>query len=104
MIKQHTVRGEPIKIGNREIIPEAKLTWMMHRRATFGLQDSSGYGWAIVTIQPTAVVEQGPERARRIPIHNQTGQLLWGLLVGALALPFLMEWAVRLARPKNKLT
>jgi uncharacterized spore protein YtfJ len=101
MIKQQTVRGEPIKVGGREIIPEARLTWMMQRHATFGLQDSSGYGGAIVTIQPTAVIEQGAGRTRRISIHNQTDQLLWGLLVGALALPLLMELAVRLAKPKS---
>ncbi len=101
MIKTQLVQGEPIQAGNREIIPQARLTWMARRSAAFGAQTSSGYGWAAVRLQPIAVIERQSGRARRIPIHDQTWQLLRGLLAGALAVPFLMELAVRLVRPKR---
>ncbi len=100
MLKQRLVRGEPIQLGDREIVPEARWTWVMTRRATFGRQHQSARGWMAVHVQPTAVIEHNPTHTRRIPIHNRTHQLLWGFIAGALALPFLMELAVRLARPK----
>lgn len=98
MIRHKVLRGEPIRIGEREIIQEARLTWLVRRRATFGADNSSGYGWGWARMQPTVLIEQGPERTRRVLIRDQTWQLLLGLLAGALAVPLLMEVAVRLAR------
>ncbi len=98
MIKHIVLRGEPIRLGEREIVPEARLTWQIQRRATFGTDASLGYGWGWARVQPTALIEQGPKRTRRTLIHDQTKQLLWGLLAGALAVPLLMQVAVRLAR------
>lgn len=102
MIKQRLLHGAPIRAGEREIIAEARLTWIARRRATFGAQASQAYGGMVVHLQPIAVIERGPERTRRIPVYDQTRQLLGGLLAGALAVPFLMELAVRLARPKRE--
>ncbi|MBN1889927.1 MAG: hypothetical protein JW850_18170 [Thermoflexales bacterium] len=101
MIKINTciLRGEPIKVGERELIPEARLSWRLQRRATFGSEGNLAYGWAVVRLAPTALIEQHHGRTRRIPVRNQTHSLLLGLVAGALLLPFLMEWVIRLARP-----
>jgi hypothetical protein len=100
--KRRILRGEPIKVGDREIVPEVELTWVAQRRATFGLKGSEGDAWAMVRMEPVGLVERSSLRTRRIPIHDQTWSLLWGLLAGALAVPLLTEWAARLARPRRE--
>jgi hypothetical protein len=99
-VKQHILRGEPIKLGEREIVPEARLDWLVQRRATFGLDSNLAYAWTVARLTPTVVIERTPGRIRRIPIRNRTHSLLLGLAAGALLLPFLMEWVIHLARPK----
>lgn len=103
MIKHKLLYGEPIRVGDKQTIPEARLTGLMSRRAVFGMQnEAAANGWALVRIQPTALIEHDRRRTRRIPIYDRTMQLLGGLLLGALAVPLLMELAVRLARPKRR--
>ena len=58
-----------------------------------------GGGW--VNLQPTAVIERGPEGERRIPIHDETARLLIGLAAGAVFVFFLAEIAARLATPRG---
>lgn len=103
MIKHKLLYGEPIRVGDRQIIPQARLTWLTSRRAVFGMQNkAAANGWALIRIQPTGLIEQDRRCTRRIPIYDRTAQLLWGLLMGALAIPLLMELAVWLARPKRR--
>lgn len=97
--RQQILRGEPIKVGERELIPEARLSWLVQRRATFGLDSGLAYSWVVARLTPTALIEQRHGRTRRIPVRNRTHTLLLGLAAGALLLPFLMEWAIRLAKP-----
>jgi len=97
LIQHRIVQGEPICVGQKEVVPEAQVTSWLQRRATIGTDHSLGWGAGMVSIQPTALVERGPMGARRIPIRDETTRMLAGLAAGAVFVWFLAEVAVRLA-------
>ena len=97
LIQRRIVQGEPIRVGQREVIPEAQVISWLQRRATIGTHRSSGLGAGRVSIRPRALVERGPMGTRRIPIRDETMRMLAGLAAGAVFVWFLAEIAVRLA-------
>ena len=97
LIQHRIVQGEPIRVGQKQVVPEAQVTWCLRHRATIGTHHSSGWGAGVVSIQPTALVECGPMGTRRIPIRDETMRMLAGLAAGAVFVWFLAEVAVRLA-------
>lgn len=97
LIQHRIIRGEPIRVGQREVMPEAQVTSWLQRRATIGMHHSSGWGVGRVSIRPQALVERGPMGTRRIPIRDETTRMLLGLAAGAVFVWFLAEVAVRLA-------
>jgi len=101
LIQRRTIQGDPIRVGQKEIAPEAQVTWWLRRRAVIRMDGASGWGAGVVSIRPTALVEQGPSGAGRIPIRDETARLLIGLLAGAVFIWFLAEIAVRLARSRG---
>jgi len=102
LIQRRIVQGEPIRVGQREIIPEAQVTSWLQRRATIGTHSSSGWGLGMVSIRPQALVERGPMGTRRIPIRDETMRMLAGLAAGAVFVWFLAEVAVRLATNRGE--
>jgi len=97
LIHRRIIQGDPIRVGQREIVPEAQVTSWLQRRAVIGTHRSSGWGAGLVSIQPTGLVDRGPMGTRRIPIRNETTRMLIGLAAGAVFVWFLAEIAVRLA-------
>jgi len=102
LIHRRIIRGEPIRVGEKEIVPEAEVRWWLRRRAVIRMGGASGWGAGVVSIRPTALVERGPSGAGRIPVRDETARLLVGLLAGAVFIWFLAEIAVRLARPRGE--
>jgi hypothetical protein len=101
LIQRRTIQGVPIRVGQKEIVPEAQVTWWLRRRAVIRMDGVSGWGAGAVSIRPTALVEREPSGAGRIPIHDETTRLLIGLLAGAVFIWFLAEIAVRLAKSRG---
>ena len=97
LIHRRIVQGEPIRVGQREVVPEVQVTSWLQRRAVIGTHRSSGWGVGSVSIRPLALVERGPMGTRRIPIRDETTRMLVGLAAGAVFVWFLAEVAVRLA-------
>jgi len=97
LIQRHVVQGEPIRVGQKEIVPEALVTLWLKRSATVGMDGVWGWRASWVKIQPTAVIERGREGVRRIPIRDETKRLLIGLAAGAVFVFFLAGIAERLA-------
>jgi hypothetical protein len=88
--KTEVIEGDPIQIGQRQLIPVAKMRSVIRRQVTFGTEASNGRGGGLVWLQPTAVIERrldGTEE--RIPIADETGAAIQRMLIGALALPIL---------------
>jgi len=101
MIHRRILQGEPIRVGQREIVPEAQVTWLMRRSGTVKMNGTSGRGGGWVSIKPKALIERGPGFTRRIPIRDETSRLLLGLAAGAVFVLFLAQIAERLAMPKG---
>jgi uncharacterized spore protein YtfJ len=97
LIQRRILQGQPIRVGQKEIIPEARVTSRLARSATVGTEGVWGWGGAWVHIRPTAVIERGPDGERRIPVQDETTRLLVGLAAGAVFVFFLAKIAERLA-------
>jgi uncharacterized spore protein YtfJ len=92
------VEGEPIHVGERELVPVVRVTTYARRRAFVGSGRLAGQGWGFVRMQPVAIMERSEAGERCIPIQDKTAQTLSGLLLAALIIPLLLAVAVRLAR------
>jgi hypothetical protein len=97
LIQRRIIQGEAIRVGQKEIVPEVRVTSWLKRSATVGMDGVWGWGGGWVSIQPTAVIERGPEGEKRIPIRDETARLLIGLVAGAVFVMFLAGIAERLA-------
>ena len=92
------VKGKPIRLGERELVPVVRVTSRVRRRAFVGSGRVSAQGWGFVRMQPVAILERDEAGERRIPIEDKTAQALGGLLLAAFIIPLLLALAVRLAR------
>jgi hypothetical protein len=101
LIQRRVVQGEPVRVGQKQVVPEALVTSWLKRSATVGMDGVWGWSGGWVKIQPIAVIERELEGERRIPIHDETKRLLMGLAAGAVFVFFLAEIAERLATQRG---
>jgi len=67
------VEGAPRKIGEKEIVPLARVTSFTRN---FG-KGESGWLGLFVRIKPLAVLERTPDKGtRRIPVRDVTGEIM----------------------------
>lgn len=85
------VNGQPIKVGQRELIPVVRMRSIMRREVTFGTKASRGRGGGLVWLQPVAVIVRQPDGSdeQYVTIPDETGTAIEGMLMAALALPAL---------------
>jgi uncharacterized spore protein YtfJ len=96
-VQRETVHGEPMSVEGHRIEPVARRTVGVWREATIG-DEVSGWGGALVRLQPVGIrIGQEPE-ARFVPIHDRTRQILWIMLATAIVIPLLLIIAVRMTR------
>jgi len=89
-----TIEGEPIRIGERELVPLVRVTSRVRRRAFVGSDGVGAQGWGFVRMR----LERDGAGERRIPIEDKTAQVVGGLLLAAFIIPLLLALAVRLTR------
>ena len=92
------VQGEPVQVGDRELVPLVRVTTHLRRRAFVGTDRTSGDGWGFVRLRPVAILERSETGERRLSIPDRTAQALGGFLLAAFIIPLLLAVAVRLAR------
>ncbi len=98
-LKRETIQGQPLRVGDREIVPEAEV-WSFQTKQ-LGLQESraSGGGAWWSWSHPTALIERGPDGEQRVRIDDVNLQFEIVLLVAAIVLPLLLtiftNWANR---------
>jgi hypothetical protein len=96
--KTELIEGDPIQVGQRQLIPVVKVRSIVRRRVTFGTQTASGGGGGLVWLQPLAVIERRSDGSEeRFPIPDEAGMAIRGMLLGALALPILYLFIAGLA-------
>jgi hypothetical protein len=98
-LRVQTVRGEPYRIGDRTLIPVARVVSFGRARGTVRAEGVSGWGAGFVRVTPAMLIEQTPEGERRIALYDATFRQALSLLATGLAL-LLAFAAIRwLARP-----
>lgn len=99
--RRETIQGQPVRVGDREIVPEAEV-WSVQAKQ-LGLQEhgTSGGGVWWSWSRPTVLIERGPDGTRRRRINDVNLQLEIVLLVAAIVLPVVLtiftRWANRSA-------
>ncbi|HEY8491756.1 MAG TPA: spore germination protein GerW family protein [Dehalococcoidia bacterium] len=91
-----TVFGEPIRIGERTIIPVAQVSYMVGFGMGRGTGPGAGGGPASsgggggggtrVQAKPLALCEVSPDGVRMIPVMDQTRIAVWGIVSGMVML------------------
>jgi hypothetical protein len=97
-IRTELVRGEPLQVNGRRLVPLVRRTSGVHRRARFGQQSTSAGGGGFVLLHPVGLVEQRGEKEVLVPVPDKTVQALLGMLVAGIVLPLILAIGVRLAR------
>lgn len=97
-LRARTVSGEPYRVGDLTITPEARVIGFGRARANIAARQVSGAGAGFAQVTPVAVVVSSPEGERRIPIVDATAAALWRLAAIAAAVFLLGALAHRLAR------
>jgi hypothetical protein len=88
--KTELIEGDPMQINGHELVPVMKARSILRRQVTFGTAASSGGGGGIVWLQPVAVIKRHSDGSEeRIPITDETGLAIRGMLIGAMVLPIL---------------
>ena len=97
--RQETIRGQALRVGDREIVPEAKVWSFQAKQIGLRENGASGGGAWWSWSHPTALIERAPGGERRVPIDDVNLQLEIALIVAAIALPVLLtiftHWANR---------
>ena len=96
------VKGEPIRVGERELVPEVRATTYVRRKVFVGADRVAGGGVGFVYLRPVAILERSAAGERRIPIQDRTVQMLGGMLLAAIIAPPLLAIAARLVRRISK--
>jgi hypothetical protein len=98
-IRREIVRGQPLHLGDHEIVPEAEVwSWQARQLGLSGRGASGGGTWWSWS-RPTALIERVAGRERRVRIHDVNLQFEFALMVAAVVLPILLtiftRWANR---------
>lgn len=98
-LKREVVRGEPIKLGEREIVPEAVIWSWQYSTATLNqhgpaLLRGGLFRWA----RPTAMFDRAADRTYRVPVSDVNHRLEALLVIAAVLLPVVLNAAVSLMR------
>ncbi len=95
--KRATVQGAPIRVGEREIVPEAEIwSWQIKQLGLSGTGASGGGAWWSWS-RPTALLERSAGGERRVRIADLNLQFEIALITAAIVLPILLiiftRWA-----------
>jgi hypothetical protein len=98
-LKREVVRGAPITLGDREIVPEAVIWSWQRTDATIRQSGQASFkGGLFRWARPTALFDRTPERTYRVPVSDVNHRLEALLLAAAVLLPIVMNAAVSLMR------
>ena len=95
-IETEVVRGRPIRAEGRRLVPVARRTVGVWRRATIG-RGVSARGGSFVRIRPVGVMVREGEEERLVPIPDRTRQILRRFLAAAVLVmlfSLLVDWVV----------
>ena len=102
-IKADIVRGSPIPVFDRVLVPVARLVSAHGHRGTVRAQSVEGIGWLVQSVRPLAVLEDRDGSVHALPIPDRTRTVLWQMALVALVVSLVamvLIVANRAARPR----
>jgi uncharacterized spore protein YtfJ len=100
-LRIETVRGDPILVGGRELIPIARVVSFGKASATVGTKQVSGQGGGFAWVKPLAVLEVTEVGERRIDLQDSSAAAVRGMLAAAISIGLVctaIRWVVRWKR------
>jgi len=96
--QRRIVYGEPLRVGERQVIPEAAVWSLEFKQAAFERSSLGGGGFHWSWSHPTGVIERWGGVERRTSIVDWNLRLEIALLIAAIVLPLALMFATTLAR------
>ena len=93
-----TLRGEPLRVGDHEVIPEARVWSLEFKRAVVNETQLAGGGFHWSWARPTVLIDRTAGVERRLPVIDWNRRLEVWLLVAAIWLPVILLAVPRLAQ------
>jgi uncharacterized spore protein YtfJ len=97
-LQVQTVRGTPIQVEDRTLVPVARVTSAVRHHATIGAGRIEGAGWGYAHTLPIAVIEEREGATRTAPIPDRTRTVLGQMALIALLFPALCAAVIAVAR------
>ena len=97
-IRTELVRGQPLAVNGRRLVPLVRRTSGLHRQARFSQQSTSAGGGGFVLLHPVGLVEQRGEQEVLIPVPDKTTQALLGMLAVGVVMPLILAVGTWLSR------
>ena len=98
-LKRDVIQGAALRVGEREIVPEAEVWSFQARQMGLNQPGASGAGVFWSWSRPTALIERENGSERRWRIRDGNLQLEIALLIAAIILPVVLtiftRWANR---------
>jgi hypothetical protein len=96
--RTETIRGEPYLVGQRRLVPVARVVALGKAKGTVGTKRVGGWGGGFVRITPLSIQEQTTDGERTIAVTDGTATAVCSLFVTALVLTVLLAGVRTLAR------
>ena len=97
-LHRKTLRGEPLRAGDHEVIPEAKVWSLEFKQTAVNNEHMSGMGFHWSWARPVAMIVRSRGEEYRVPIVDWNLQLEVTLLIAAITLPLVLVLFPALAR------
>lgn len=97
-LRIETVRGEPIRVQGRTLVPEARIVSFGRARGNIGSRRISGWATGFAHVTPLAMIEDSDEGEQRIATTDATTTALAGMLGAAVAIMVAFPMIRRLVR------
>ena len=92
------VRGDPIQVGGRELVPLVRVTSRVRRRAFVGSDGVGGGGWGFVCMRPVAILDRSRAGEHRLPVRGETVRSIVWLVLVFFVVPMVAVLLIYLSR------
>jgi uncharacterized spore protein YtfJ len=100
-VSVETVRGEPITVYGRTLVPVARVTSAIGHRGRIGKVQIGGTGWGIVFVKPLEIIEQRGGEVRTYVIQDMTSMVIRQMAIVGMVVSMLsivLIWVNRVVR------
>lgn len=105
LVRAQTIRGEPVEVRGRTLVPVARVVSLGRARASIGTHRLEGHSWGATYVKPLAVLERTPRGERRIAVRDGTARALLAMYLAAVGITLFfaaIRWLAREQGPAGR--